>query len=84
MTPEEIKPVVKDYILEQFLPGEDPSALTDDTRLVSEGILDSLASLKLVAHLEETYKITIDAHEVSADYLDTLDAITKMIIEKRG
>jgi len=36
------------YILKEFLPGEDPNELTDATPLVTGGILDSLATLKLI------------------------------------
>ena len=54
-----IKQSVKEFVLTEFLPGEDPAALTDDTEMFSQGILDSLASLKLVAYLEETFGIEI-------------------------
>jgi acyl carrier protein len=74
---------VKDFILEQFLPGEDPAALTSTTPLITGGILDSIATLKLVAFLEETWKIELQPHEVDADNLDTLDSITRLVQSKR-
>ncbi|PYK03623.1 MAG: acyl carrier protein, partial [Verrucomicrobia bacterium] len=43
-----IKAALKTYILNEFLPGEDPAALTDTTALVTTGILDSIAVLKAV------------------------------------
>jgi len=81
---QQIKDTVRDFIVTQFLPGEDPENLTDDTLLVSDGILDSLGSLKLVAFLDETYGITVEAHEVDVDHLDTLDLIAEMVLEKRA
>jgi acyl carrier protein len=77
-----VKEVIKDYILEEFLPGENPAALTDSTPLITGGILDSLATLKLVVFLEERFKIQIQAHETMADYLNTLDDITQLVSSK--
>jgi len=76
---EEIKKTVKEYILKEFLPGENPEALTDATPLVTGGILDSLASLKLVTFLEEQFNIQIEAHEVNVDSLNTLNDIAKFV-----
>lgn len=82
MNADEVKDAVKTFILREFLPGEDASALKDDTPLVTQGIMDSLASLKLVNFLEESYGIEIEAHEVDAQHLDTLTAITNLVLEK--
>jgi acyl carrier protein len=81
---QQIKMTVRDFIVTQFLPGEDPESLTDDTLLVTDGVLDSLGSLRLVAFLDETYGITVEAHEVDVDHLDTLDLIAQMVLDKRG
>ncbi len=78
----EIKDKVKDYIMKEFLPGEDPDALEDTLSLIGGGILDSIATLKLVAFLEETFEIQVQAHEASPDYLDTLTRITSFVQSK--
>ena len=77
-----IRDEVKKFIIDEFLPGEDPDELTPDTPLVSSGILDSIATLKLVTFLEETYDISVEPHEVDAENLDTLDLITTLITSK--
>lgn len=82
MTNDPIESTVKDFILEEFLPGERPDALTDDTALVTEGILDSLATLRLVSFLEKQYKISIAPHEVDPEYLDTLPRIAALVRSK--
>lgn len=79
---EETKNTVKDYILEQFLPGENPDELTDSTPLITGGILDSLAALQLVQFLEETYNIVFEAHEVDVDNLDTIANIANFVHSK--
>jgi acyl carrier protein len=79
---QDIKQAVKSYILEEFLPGENPAALTDSTPLITGGILDSLATIKLVIFLEQRFQIQIQAHETMVDYLDTLDDIANLVYSK--
>ena len=52
MNEAEINDTIKKYVLDEFLPGEDPAALTDTVPLIGTGILDSIAVLKLVTFLE--------------------------------
>ena len=79
---EEIKQAIRVYILEEFLPGENPAELTDSTPLITGGILDSLATIKLVAFLEQRFKIQIQAHETMVDYLDTITDIAQLVSSK--
>jgi len=79
---EQVKGAIKEFILKEFLPGEDPSNLTDDLPLITTGILDSIATLKLVLHLEESFGITLEAHEADKAHLDTLNKITSLVSSK--
>ena len=81
---ENIEQTVREYILAEFLPGEDPNALSDSTPLIDGAILDSLATLKLVAFLEERYNIEIQAYEVSADHLNTISDIARLVQSKQA
>jgi acyl carrier protein len=47
-------------------------------------VLDSSASLKLVAFLEERFGIKIEARAADVDYLDTLETIAAMVKAKRA
>lgn len=73
---------VKDFILTTFLPGESPSALASDTPLMTSGILDSLATLELVAFLEKRYGIELEARDTDASRLGTLADIAKLVNAK--
>lgn len=79
-----VQSAVKAYILDEFLPGANTSELTPSTPLISGGILDSLATVKLVAFLEEHYGITVEPHEASVDYLDTIQQIGELVAVKQG
>jgi acyl carrier protein len=81
---QEIHDKIKEFILKEFLPGEDPAALTDSTPLMTTGILDSLATLKLVTHLEEEFGIQVQAHEADAENLNTLADIVRLVSSKTG
>ena len=82
MSTQEIKESIKEYILKEFLPGENPAQLTDSTPLITGGILDSLATIKLVVFLEEQFQVKIQAHETMVDYLDTIDQIAQLVSSK--
>ena len=84
MDQETIKATVKNFILNEFLPGEDPAALTDTTALVTTGILDSIAVLKAVTFLENQFGITIEPHEAVVENLNTLSDITLLVISKKA
>ncbi len=80
---DDIAITVKEYILKEFLPGEDPDELTNDTPLIADGILDSLATLKLVDFLEERYGISVEPHEADEDNLGCIDEIVRFVKAKR-
>jgi acyl carrier protein len=78
----EIKKTVREYIVSEFLPGEDPSAIGNSMEMITQGILDSIATLKLVSFLEDRYRIALEPHEVAPEYLDTLNAISALVTAK--
>ena len=74
---------IKNYILDEFLPGEDPTKLTPTTPLMSSGILDSIATLKLITFLEQEFDVHVKAHEADEEHLNTLNAICELVDSKR-
>lgn len=84
MSDESIKETVREYIVKEFLPGEPIEKVTDDLPLMSSRLLDSLATLKLVAFLEEHFEIELEAHEVGEDNLDTVAMIGSFVEGRKG
>jgi acyl carrier protein len=80
MTDTAMKDRIRKHILAEFLPGEPEENLTADVGLVSEGIIDSMASLKLVSYLEEEFGVIIPAHQIDAEHLDTVDLIAATVV----
>lgn len=73
---------IKAFIMDEFLPGEDPDELTDSTPLISGGILDSIATLKLVMFMEEKFGVSFEPHEVDKENLDNLASIVRLLRSK--
>ncbi len=84
MNEQEIKSALKTYILNEFLPGEDPAALTDATPLMTTGILDSIAVLKAVTFLESQFGIVVQPHEAVVDNLNTLSDMARLVMSKKA
>ena len=63
-TEPQVQAQIKAYLLGEFLEGEDPASLTASTPLVSSGVLDSIATLKLVSFLEQEFTIELAPHGI--------------------
>lgn len=79
---EGIRGVVKSFILREFLEGEDPAALDAATELMSAGILDSLATLKLITFLEEEFDIEMRADEADERNFNSISDIATLVRSK--
>jgi acyl carrier protein len=79
----DLRETVRGFILDNFLPGEDPKNLTDQTELKESGILDSLSTLKLVSFLEERFKVEFEADDLEAGNLASIDSIERLVRSKQ-
>ena len=46
--------------------------------------MDSLSNMQLVTYIEENFDVTIGAHEISPDHMDTLELIAQLIASKQS
>ena len=81
-SPDDIRTAVREFILTEFLPGEDPSELEDATALMTSSVLDSIATLKLASFLEERFGVALEAHDLTVANLDTVRDIVRMVESK--
>lgn len=72
------KEKIKNFIIENFLFGEDTD-LKDDTSFLEEGIIDSTGVLELIEFLEEEFEITIDDEDMIPENLDSLNNLEVFI-----
>jgi len=81
-TPDDIKQTIRRFLAENVLGGNESAAISDDTELIESRLIDSIVALKLVNHLEETYKIEFEAHEVDQENLSSINVITAFVQTK--
>jgi acyl carrier protein len=63
----EIKQRLRNYIVTEFLSGGSSANLKDDTLLRTSGVLDSIATLKLVRFVENSLGVEVEAHEAGGE-----------------
>ncbi|WP_327354421.1 acyl carrier protein [Streptomyces sp. NBC_01304] len=51
---------IRDYIVQEFLAGEDSEDLTDDFDLIESTVVNSLGLVRLISWISETYSIPVD------------------------
>lgn len=81
---DDVKETIRAYILNEYLPGESATNLRDETPLRTSGVLDSMATLSLVSFVEQTFGVTIDAHETGIEHFDCIEDIAKLVAGKRA
>ncbi len=73
--------------LERFIREElllDPMVqLTRDTRLLSDGLIDSLGAVRLAAFVEETFGVRFDDSEIRGGELETIADILSVVDDRR-
>lgn len=79
-----MKDKIRQFILAEFLPGESADNLKDDTPLRTSGILDSMATLRLVSFVEEEFGIEVEAHEAGVENFDRIEDIAAFIKRKKA
>lgn len=84
VTNDEIRRELSEFILHKFLSGESPSLLTDDTPLLSQGILDSISVLHLVAFLEKRFGIELRGQDLTPRHLGSIASIAELVRSKLG
>ncbi|MFF5449535.1 acyl carrier protein [Streptomyces sp. NPDC012888] len=71
--------LIKRYVIEEFMPDVDASELTNDYDLLTNGVVDSLGLLKLIAWIETEFDVTVDDAALDPDNFRTVDAIEAFV-----
>ncbi len=82
LSSEKIKETVKEFIVQNFLFGQEDIKIDSDDSFLESGIIDSTGILELVTFIEETYGIEIADEEMLPENLDSLERISLFISNK--
>lgn len=76
-----IGPLTK-YIMTEVTTAAPATAPGPDTPLVESGIVDSLGLFKLIAYIEDEFKVKIEPEDILIENFATLNAIAGLIRSK--
>jgi len=75
--------MVRQFIVDQFLFGQEVSAPAASDSLLGRGIIDSTGVLEMVSFLEERFEIDVEDQEVVPANLDSIECIVRFVERKR-
>lgn len=70
---------VRSYVVAEFLNGEDITGLTNEFDLIDSGIVDSLALVRIVSHLSNTYAIPVDDIPLKPEHFRSIGSIVAFV-----
>ena len=81
LTAETIEKDLLAFFTQEVLTGDEEVRITETTPLF-DGLLDSLGTLRLVVHLEETYQLTVADGELVPDNFHSPRSIAHYVLGK--
>lgn len=77
----DLKEVIRQYVIDEYLEADSDQEITYDTKLISEGIVDSFSMVSLKVFLETKYKIQIPDAKATPEAFDSVNNIAKLLKE---
>lgn len=75
---------IREHVQREFMDDRPDVVLTTDTDLIAESIIDSLGLFILLSHIEEQYRVEIEAEEVTFDNFRTVGTIADLVRSKQA
>jgi len=78
---EDLKRVIIDYIKKEYLDEDSDEEITEDTKLISGGIVDSFSMVSLKMFLEKKFHIKIPDEKATPEAFDSVNNILTLVKE---
>ena len=75
---------LREFVLKEILRGEDAGQLGNEDNLIDSGVLDSMAMMQVVTHLEKTYGITVETNDLVPETFQSIRALSEFVARKTG
>jgi len=75
---------IKEFIINNFLYGQNDGALADDVSFLENGIIDSTGVLELVSFVQDTYGIQVTDDEIIPANFDSINNLSRFIVNKQA
>lgn len=76
---DEMTKMILDYVKREYLEEDDDRELTENTPLISGGIVDSFSMVSLKRFLEKKYAVSIPDADASPEAFDTVNSIITLV-----
>jgi len=80
----ELRDQIHDFVVENFLFGDNEPLKDDGMSLLDNGIMDSVGVMELVAFLEADMGLSIEDSELVPENLDSIQNLVGFVTRKRG
>jgi acyl carrier protein len=78
---EDVKQLIIDYVKREYLDEDSPQEVTESTRLISSGIVDSFSMVSLKMFLEKKFQIKIPDDKATPEVFDSVNNIMTLLKE---
>lgn len=78
---EDVKQTIIDYIKREYLDEDSEEEISEDTPLISSGIVDSFSMVSLKVFLEKKFNIKIPDERATTEAFDSVNSIIKLLKE---
>jgi acyl carrier protein/D-alanine--poly(phosphoribitol) ligase subunit 2 len=82
MNSEEMKDLVLNYVIKEYLEDEDIE-ITCDTPLISSGYVDSFSMVSLLVFIENKFKIKIPPNKATPEAFDSVNKIIALVNQNK-
>ncbi len=79
----DIQKQVREFIVENFMMGQDESDLDDAQSFLETGLLDSTGILEVIGFLEDTFGFDVEDEEMIPENLDSVNNLVAFIGKKQ-
>ena len=80
MSPDEMKNIVLNYVIQEYLEDED-IVISYDTPLISSGYVDSFSMVSLLVFIENKFEIKIPPGKATPDAFDSVNKIVSLAVK---
>lgn len=75
---------IREYILENYLFSDDPTALDNDASFLEAGIIDSTGILEVILFIEQEFGVRVEDEEMVPENLDSVNNLIGFISRKKA
>ena len=78
---DDIKKMIIDYVKKEYLDEDSDQQITEDTKLISSGIVDSFSMVSLKMFLEKKFQVKIPDEKATPEAFDSVNSIINLLKE---